>query len=207
MIFVPRAQQPAADQVVDLALVGVSEIAAPAWVAGRDDGVVVGDFGVVHEAAAQRTLAGAGRKVLAIGPAIAVDDARQRLRDILREVAAVGTRIADQLVPFVEGLAGIERLLRAEAVQPVGVALQFGQVVEQRRGHALRLCFDGFDGSLAGARARGDPLGLFAVRRAAASPAQRFFVGSAPRGRATTCPVVLRLSAALRAEGRDCTSR
>ena len=54
-------------------------------------------------------------------------------------MAAVGARIADQLVPLVERLRGVERLLRAEAEQPVGVALQLGQIVEQRRRHALRL--------------------------------------------------------------------
>ncbi len=62
------AEEAAADQVVDLALVG-RERGASQRGGGGDDGVVVGDFGVVDEAAAERALAGAGREVLAIGSA------------------------------------------------------------------------------------------------------------------------------------------
>ncbi len=166
VVVVPGAQQAAADQVVDLALVR-RERRALGRGGGGDDGVVVGDLGIVHEAAAQRTLAGAGRKLLAIRRGDGLDDARQGLRHVLREVPAVGARIADQLVSLVERLRDVQRLLRAEAEQAVGVALQFGQIVERRRRHALRLRFDGFDGGLAGARARFDAAGLFAIGRQA----------------------------------------
>ena len=89
---------------------------------------------------------------------------RGRVRgDVLRQVAAVGARIADELVVLVEGLGGVEGLLRAEAVEPVGVALQLGEVVERRRRHALRLGFDRLDGRLAGAGPLRDAAGLLAI--------------------------------------------
>ena len=83
-------------------------------------------------------------------------------------MTAVRTRIADQLVPLIEGLREVEGLLRAEAEQAIAVALEFGEVVERGRGHALGLRLDGFDGGLAGARAVDDHLGLLAVYRAGA---------------------------------------
>ena len=78
-------------------------------------------------------------------------------------MAAVGARIADELVALVERLGHVERLLRAETEEAVGVALQFGEVVERRRRHALRLGFDRLDGGLAGARAFDDLRGLLAI--------------------------------------------
>ena len=115
---------------------------------------------------------------------------RQRRGDVLREVAAIGARIAEQLVAFVERLRRVQRLLRAEAVEAVGVALQLGEIVERRRGHALRLRFDGFDGGLAGARARCDALGLFAIGRQPHGLLQRFLVGAGLLDAVarTTCP-------------------
>ena len=76
-----------------------------------------------------------------------IHDFRQRVGDVLRQVAAVGARIADQLVAFVERLRQVERVLRAEAEEAIGVALQFGQVVERRRRHALGLRLDLLDGA------------------------------------------------------------
>jgi hypothetical protein len=52
---------------------------------------------------------------------------------------AVGARVADQLVPFIESLRDIQGPLRTEAEQPVGVPLQFGQIVQRRRSHPLDL--------------------------------------------------------------------
>ena len=66
VVFVPGAEQAAADEVVDLAFVG-RRAGMVGRSGGGDDGVVVGDLGVVDEAAAQRSLPGAGREVFAIG--------------------------------------------------------------------------------------------------------------------------------------------
>ena len=105
--------------------------------------MVIGDLGIVDEPPSQRTLPGAGRQVLPIGRRDRLDDPRQRGRHILRQVPAVGARVADQLVPLVESLRHIQRLLRAEAEQPVGVPLQFRQVVE--RGGAIFWISDSID--------------------------------------------------------------
>jgi hypothetical protein len=67
---------------------------------------------------------------------------------------AVGPRIREQLVPLVERLRGVERGFRGRAEEPVRVALQLGQVVEERRrvallgpvNEAISPCF-AFDGS------------------------------------------------------------
>ncbi len=76
---------------------------------------------------------------------------------------AVGAGITDQFVTFVKRLRGIERLLRAEPEQAVGMPLQFGKVVKRRRTHAPRLRFHRFDGRLTGLRARDDLRGLKAI--------------------------------------------
>src|SRR4051812_46624119 len=73
---------------------------------------------------------------------------------------AVGARIADELVPFVERLSEVQRLLGAEAEETVGVPLKLGEVVERRRRHALRLGFDGLDGRFACAGAIDDEFGF-----------------------------------------------
>ncbi len=166
MVVVPGREQAAADEVVDLLLFGRQRPVGRD--AGRDDGVVVGDLRVVHKAPAQRPLAGAGREQLAVGLRDGLDHPRQRLRHILREMAAVRARIADELVPLVQRLRQVERLLRAEAVEPVGVALQLCEIVERRRRHALGFRLDLLDGGRAGARPLDDQLGLFAVRPAGA---------------------------------------
>ena len=84
---------------------------------------MVCDFRVVDEAASERPLASAGRERFAVGRFDGFYDARQRGDDVFGEMAAVGSRIADQLMPFVKRLCQIQRLLRAEAEKPVGVAL------------------------------------------------------------------------------------
>ena len=92
MIVVPGAQQAAADQIVDLALVG-GEIAALGRGRGGDDGVVVGDLGIVDEAPSQRTLAGAGRQMLAI----------RRLDRLARSAAACAATSCDRCRLSVRG--------------------------------------------------------------------------------------------------------
>ncbi len=66
-------------------------------------------------------------------------------------------------MPLVERLGDVKRLLRAEAEEAVGVALQFGEIVE--RGGAMRCVSASIDSMarLAGAGARDDAAGFFAV--------------------------------------------
>ena len=103
------------------------------------------------------------RELVLVGRGDGGDYPRQGGGHILRQVAAVGARIADQLVAFVEGLREVQSLLRAEAEEAVGVALQFGEIVERGRRHALRFGLDGFDGGLPGSCAGDDLPRLFAI--------------------------------------------
>ena len=137
--------------------------------------MVVGDLGVIDEAFAEGAFAGAGDEVGAVG-GDGADDARQGGGDIAGEVAAVGAGVADEFVAFVEGLGGFEGLLGGEAEEAVGVALEFGEVVEQGRGSALGLKVEGLDGGLAGEGAGGDLLGLLAVGGQAHGLGERLFV-------------------------------
>ena len=54
-------------------------------------------------------------------------------------MAAIGSRITDQLMPLIESLGEVKRLLCAKAEQTIGMPLKFRKVVKQRRLHPLRL--------------------------------------------------------------------
>ena len=79
------------------------------------------------------------------------------------QIAAVGARIGEQLVLFVERLRDFERLGGGQAEQPVGLALKGGQVVELGRGlrPAGALVFGHH--ALLPPHARGDLLRLIAI--------------------------------------------
>ena len=117
--------------------------------------MVIADLCVVDKAPAERALPRAGREQLAVRRLDVFDDARQRGGDIPGEVAAVGAWVTDQLVPLVQRLREIQRPLRAEPKQAVGVALQFGEVVEQKgvTGRAFPLSADSIAAAPARARA------------------------------------------------------
>src|SRR6478752_7153621 len=85
-------------------------------------------------------------------------------------MAAVRARVADELLLLIEDLRQPQRLLGAEAVETVGVALQLREVVEERRRHALGLGADRLDLRLTGAGTGHDPHRLFEIR-------SRFAVG------------------------------
>ena len=106
---------------------------------------MVGDLRVVDEAPAERALAGPGGEERRVGPGDRRDDRGQRRGDVAREVAAVGARVAEELLLLVERLRDVQRLLRREAEEPVGVALQLGEVVEERRREPARLRLDRLD--------------------------------------------------------------
>src|SRR5207245_2913033 len=72
------------------------------------------------------------------------------LDEVGREVLGAGTRVGDRLLVLVELLRGAERAARAEAVERVRVALQRGEVVEQRRDLALLLLLELGDRPAAG---------------------------------------------------------
>ena len=109
----------------------------------RDDRVVVGDLGVVDDAAerqqveARRRTAAASR--VARGRADHAPAIGLMLGDhVARQVARARARVRERLVLLVAALRRGERAARREAEAVVGLALQRGQVVEQRR--ALLAC-------------------------------------------------------------------
>ena len=164
VIVMPGTQQAAANQVVDPAFL-TRQPGLLRRRRRRNDGVVISDLGIVDEPPSQRTLPRTGRKMRLIGNRDRLDDLRQRGRHILRQMSAVRSRVADQLVPFIERLGQVQGLLRAEAEQPVGVPLQFRQIVQRRRCHPLDLGSDRFDGGRARARALDNPSSRLSVRR------------------------------------------
>ena len=76
---------------------------------------MISDLGIVDEPPSQRALPAAGRKVCVIGRRDRLDNPRQRYRRILRQMPAVGARVANQLVSFIKGLCHIQSLLCGEA--------------------------------------------------------------------------------------------
>ena len=112
----------------------------------------------------------AGREQLAVRRCDVIDDARERCGNVLGEVAAVGSWVADQLVPLVERLGEVQSPLRAEAKQAVGVALQFREVVEQRRQQPLRFAVGLLNRGGARSRPGNNRLRLFAPRAQARDP-------------------------------------
>ena len=78
-------------------------------------------------------------------------------------MATVGAWVADQLVLFVQLLGEVQRGLGTEAVQSVGMTLQFGQIVQQGRHGAAGFGGTGFDGGFPRPGAGDDAGGFLAV--------------------------------------------
>ena len=53
--------------------------------------------------------------------------------DVRRQIAGIGAGIGQSLVPLIQALHDVQRLLGAHLIQAVGVPLQFGQVIQHRR--------------------------------------------------------------------------
>ena len=128
------------DHVVD-ALVVVAHLLDAVLGARRDDRVVVGDLGVVDHAAERQHVepghVGGGLGVLAVRAD--APGGRLDLADhVGGEEARVRARVGQRLVLLVEPLGGGERAAGREAVAVVGLALERGQVVEERRALLLR---------------------------------------------------------------------
>ena len=161
---VPRLQEAAIDQVEHLRF--GRPIAHAAGRAGRNDGVVIGNLGVVHESPGQRFGARAGREH---GRVIASRHARRDLGrlagNVAGEEAAVGARVCDCLVLLVQRLRYPESALGAEAVQAVGVALELGEVIQARRRLAMPGPLDRDDVGASGPGPRDDFRRFLAVCR------------------------------------------
>ena len=103
--------------------------------------MVVGDLGVVDDAAERQHVepghVGGRLRVLLV--AAHARGGRLDLADhVGGEEARVGARVGQRLVLLVEALRGGERAAGREAVAVVGLALERGEVVEERRALLLR---------------------------------------------------------------------
>src|SRR5271163_4178028 len=162
MIVMPQHEQAAANKVVEFALL----IGEPAWLhrnRGRNYGVMVADLAVVDITLTQRTFSGSRSQLLPVGSGNSSHDFGNRLRNVGGEIAAVSPGIADEFVLLVERLGQIECLLRAEAVETVGMPLQFSEVIQQGRQHTHCFRVQALDGGLARPCPRYDLVGLLAI--------------------------------------------
>ena len=125
-----RFQHPSGDQGID----GGLRFGKPfGGDAGRDQGVVVGHFRVVHAAGVQ----GGEVDCLPVFPEFRhggnlFQQSRDMRHDILRDVAASRPRVRYQFL-LVQGLGDVQRLGRRQVEVHVAVLLELRQVVEQRR--------------------------------------------------------------------------
>ena len=165
---VEDGEEAARDQVEDAALVRRERVDVVVDL-GRDDRVMVLDLGVVddaperepvephHELRALRVLADRLQRG---------GDGLQLRDEVAGEVAGARARIRDRLLALVERLRGLQRAARGEAEAAVGVALERGQVVEERRALVLLLPLDRGDGAVLALHLLGDRGRLLAVPHA-----------------------------------------
>ena len=162
VILMPGREQAPADKVEHLPLVRFDRCIRRRD-AGGNNGVVIRHLRVIDEATAERTLAGTRREQTRVVWRDGGNDLGECLRDILRQIAAVGARVTDELVAFVERLRQFQSALGAKAVEAVGVPLEFREVIQQWRRHAAYLGVDLLDLCRAAADALDDGLGFVAV--------------------------------------------
>jgi len=104
-----------------------------------DDRVVIRDLAVVEDPLVRLDIAFVERlgRILGKLPVrLGLEDPGDNVVIVFRQVAAVGPRVGQHLVAFVEGLGDGQGLLGRNAEAGVGLALQRGQVEEL--GRALR---------------------------------------------------------------------
>ena len=135
------------DQIEDAPFVG-RELRHVVLDVGRDDRVVVVDARVIDDAA-ERELPEGEHVARGVG---VLGDRDERLgpglelrHEIAGEEARRGSRIRDRLLALVERLRRLERAARGEAEAAVRVALERGEVVEERRPLGLLLPLDRLD--------------------------------------------------------------
>ena len=129
MVVVPRGEQPATNQVVDLALVGVQRNTGGRRHGGYD-GVMVGDAVVVYETAPQRPAAGAGRHVITKRLSDNVAHTAKRSGNIACQMATVGSWVGNKLCAFIQHLCQLQGPVAAKTEQAIGVALKFREIVQ-----------------------------------------------------------------------------
>src|SRR4051812_26587262 len=112
--------------------------------------MVFADFRIIDPARRQSATAVCSHKVAVARPDD-VHDRGQRRRNCARKIAAVGARIAQRLVCFVECLRSVERTLRSQSVESVRVPLELREIIELRGWCAPEALLDGMDARLTGA--------------------------------------------------------
>ena len=123
VIFVPCTQQPSANQIINFSFL-CRKVRAARIRSGWNDCMVITHLGIVNVTPAQWTFTSPGREMLAILRLQLPNNRWKRSNHILRQMAAVGSRITNQLVLFIQCLSHIQSLLRGKPEQAVGVALQ-----------------------------------------------------------------------------------
>src|SRR5205823_12204422 len=110
-------------------------------------------------------------------------DALQLRHHVAGEVTGVGAWVGQRLLVLVERLRRTQRALCGEAEAAVRVALERGEVVEERRALGLLLALDRVDDAVLAGHALDDPVrarGLLDPRLVAFEP--KTFVGRLERG-------------------------
>ena len=137
------------DHVVELGL-DLVEVLGLVW--RGNNGKVVGDFGVVENALV-RLHPFLLQDLVREHSILRVHERFQRAvhrRDIvLGQGARISSRIGKHLVPFVKGLRDLQSRGRGKSEAGVGVALQAGQIIQQRRKTCGRFALLGDDAGLA----------------------------------------------------------
>ena len=111
-----------------------------------DDGVVVGNLFAI----ADLLCMDGHRLSLTADPSSAIDDCLHAVQHIVSQITAVRSGVGAELL-LIQTLHIVQGLLRREAVLPVGLPLQSGQIIEGRRFLALFLeCDRLYDGISAG---------------------------------------------------------
>src|SRR5215207_2359724 len=123
---------------------------------------MVGNLGVVHDALAYRELLSSEellreRRQVGERPR-GLDPLLEAAHHVPGEVAAGGARVGDQLSLLVERLGGTQGTFGRETVAGVGVALELGQIVEERRLLSCRLLLRFADGPRPAAHFLLDPV-------------------------------------------------
>ena len=164
-------RQEAADhQIIDIFL-RAGEFIQGRRLLGGDDGVVVGDLGVVHQVLGLEGLfpLDSPGQLLILRLGHRPEPVRQGGHHVVGDVAAVGPGVGQSLVPLIEALHQVQGLLGGVGVFLVGVPLELRQVVGRRgRGHLPHFGDLGDDGLLALAGLQ-QPFQLFPVEGAAAA--------------------------------------
>ena len=144
VIFRSRAEEPDGYQLQDGRFsLGETTDVAPGHGLRRDDGMVVADFAVVKDRRRADRVCPKGIAGIFELPGNRAGQCRQHVPHILRQVSAVRPGISDQFL-LIQVLGIIQGLLGRESQDPVGVALQARQIVEERRLFKLFLRFHAF---------------------------------------------------------------